>query len=389
MRLRRYLVRSSLILAALFLVGLARLASADSWFPPKTTVYSSASGDMRLTVTPRAIASPLAYFQDKLKDKEPAGQQDDGATRSMGRLERRSKEGGWEFVWDKPLVNEVAPVTALVPDSGQYVVTFDNWHSVGFGVVVAIYGETGLPMKLFVLSDFLPADYIEALQHTVSSRLWSGKNRLSDDGSRIVLEIIEPSEQQSLPPKNFVDLLMDPRTGTVVPADEAAWRKAQQVATRVAIAKASAEAALKAERIAPLLAPRSARDSDWSGYLFEAFFRADPNWRDVFPEAAVLSTPGAEGYQASLDQLRGVLSLGHNGSSVLMFGSPSEENLVPTLEDEVARLPTGSLKDVKVYVTVGDRNSDRLSAAFARAGALFVQLDPAKPIPQRKERLPE
>ena len=31
-----------------------------------------------------------------------------------------------------PLVNEVSPVTALVSDSGN-TITFDNWHSVGYG----------------------------------------------------------------------------------------------------------------------------------------------------------------------------------------------------------------------------------------------------------------
>lgn len=47
--------------------------------------------------------------------------------------------------WTAPLSNRVAPVSALVSDSGRYVVTFDNWDQVGYGDdVVAVYdGSNG------------------------------------------------------------------------------------------------------------------------------------------------------------------------------------------------------------------------------------------------------
>ena len=51
----------------------------------------------------------------------------------MGEFFARSDKGKLKKLWAIPLVNEVSPVDALVSDKDDYVITFDNWHSVGYG----------------------------------------------------------------------------------------------------------------------------------------------------------------------------------------------------------------------------------------------------------------
>lgn len=43
---------------------------------------------------------------------------------ARGILERKDDSGRWTEVWDKPLTNEVAPVSVLIANDGRYVVTY-------------------------------------------------------------------------------------------------------------------------------------------------------------------------------------------------------------------------------------------------------------------------
>eukprot|EP01035_Chromulina_nebulosa_P009054 gene9054-12233_t len=76
----------------------------------------------------------------------------DGKVIAQGWLERRDAAGHWSTVWRKPLVNDVSPVSALVANDGGHVVTFDNWHSMGFGDdAVVIYGPDGAVVRAMAL----------------------------------------------------------------------------------------------------------------------------------------------------------------------------------------------------------------------------------------------
>jgi hypothetical protein len=76
------------------------------------------------------------------------------------------------LVWRKKLLNEVAPRTALVSETGKYVVTFDDWPYRGIGnKVIVIYDSLGKLKKnggLKEISPFLFGEY----QMTFSSILW-------------------------------------------------------------------------------------------------------------------------------------------------------------------------------------------------------------------------
>ena len=49
----------------------------------------------------------------------------------------------------------VSPLSALVADDGAFI-TFDNWHNVGFGKVVAIYAPTGQLVRAWELDGLTP-----------------------------------------------------------------------------------------------------------------------------------------------------------------------------------------------------------------------------------------
>ena len=47
-----------------------------------------------------------------------------------------------ELIWGRHLINNTAPVDAVVADSGKYVVTMDEWHQYG-ELPLVIYGRRG------------------------------------------------------------------------------------------------------------------------------------------------------------------------------------------------------------------------------------------------------
>ena len=111
------------LLTSFLLLGLASPARADSWFPAKRAEYLSPDKAVRLTVLPRELAGNLAYFQDKVDGKEPAGQLPGSPHKqARGILERKGSDGQWRVLWDQPLNHDVAPTRALVVDSARHVV---------------------------------------------------------------------------------------------------------------------------------------------------------------------------------------------------------------------------------------------------------------------------
>ena len=95
--------------------------------------------------------------------------------------------------WTAPLSNRVAPVSALVSDSGRYVVTFDNWHQVGYGDdVVAVYdGSNGTLLWKYRLEDLLSNEELCQIRCSVSSRWWArGKHAMDEGRDRLILNSV-------------------------------------------------------------------------------------------------------------------------------------------------------------------------------------------------------
>jgi hypothetical protein len=161
-------------IALLLLCPLA--AQADSWAAPQTTTYDSAHGTHRFTTI------PPGHKGNPEIDRKKA--------RCFGRLEQKQKDGSYTLVWEKHLSNIVSPVSALVSDGGDYVVTFDNWHSVGRGNnVVVIYGPKGKLVRELGLRDFLTDDEVMRLPNSVSSTWWGEGHVLDEKNGWVGLKV--------------------------------------------------------------------------------------------------------------------------------------------------------------------------------------------------------
>jgi hypothetical protein len=186
-----------LVVALIVVASFAGSAFADTWFPPTPRTYSSSQGKYRLTVFP----GPVPYFQDKVDGRSPAGQQEPGLRTCEATLERLM-ENRYELLWRKALVNDVSPVEALVADDDGSFVTFDNWHSMGWGDdVIVVYSGAGDVVKKFALLDIMTKRQVQKLPRSVSSIWWSGNHRLTHDQQAVEVLVvvngeIEESEQK-------------------------------------------------------------------------------------------------------------------------------------------------------------------------------------------------
>lgn len=370
-------------------VVVALPAFADSWIPATRTSYLSPDKAMRLTVVPRDLENQLAYFTDKVHGKKPAGQRRGGEPRALGILERRSGQT-WTKVWEMPLVNEVAPVHALVANGGGHIVTFDNWHSVGFGDnVVVIYRSDGSVVRSMKLADILPDDYVRALPTSVSSMWWGGEHELSRDGRQVVLKVVVPSSRGSIgAPRGYVDVRIDLATGAVEKLAGPAWTRAVAAAAPIAARSKAQEATWRAQMIAPLAPPSGTKDIDWNRYLYQAVQRLAPKKdRMGFDPVWILPAPGAPEFAERAKNIAEAFA-GSDEANDIAFASPSApEALARVLTEAVLAAPVGGLVGSRVFVALPSPLGARVRTALSRSGATVIVFDPALPILQRAEAL--
>lgn len=362
-------------LTILALIGLlffeVSSAYGDSWAPAETQVFYSRAGDVRLTVIPHDIGSPLEYFGDSRAH--------DG--RARGLLERRNTSGDWHAVWNRSLLNDVAPVSALVGAGGRYVVTFDDWHFIGTREhVVVVYDQSGLPLWSLSLTDILPDFYVRALPRSVSSIDWGGEHRLSSNLESLVLQITVPEGAN-----HYVELRLDLANGRITPQDNEEWQAALNTARRVAQSLDASHAAAEAAFLAPLQPPMTTDERDWHRFLLEAFFRLDSHWLDDYPAIKVLRSPSAHDYGVSRRRLCDALSEAHDA---LMIASPAApQNLLQELPLCLSQTPANDLRNTRVYIAAPDELQEQIRALLLRTGAQVTFLGPNISIPQRQERI--
>lgn len=371
------------------LIGLAVLGTsfvpspscADSWMLPTTLTFTSCNGHARVTVVPRDLESQLAYFEDKARGIEPAGQARTGPTQATARVETWMGKA-WRTVWDKPIVNFVAPVEVIVRDDGRYTVTFDNWHTTGYGPhAVVIYDERGNKVRALALSDMMPQYYIDALPHSTSSIRWRGPPRFASDG-RVVIPIIIPAIEP-LGERAYVEMIIDPSTGVASPASGLAWQQALATGRHIHAEQVAEAARRKAAFLAPLLGPAKNEQGEWHDYLREAVARVTHG--AAFPATKVLRDPKAADYAITETWLREALTESY--ADHVALASLSSSNLVPVLRKVAASVPRGSLAKVTLYVAARADIWPDVRQAMAPTGVKLVQLDPDRPIPQAANRI--
>ncbi|GMU57684.1 MAG: hypothetical protein AMXMBFR33_68300 [Candidatus Xenobia bacterium] len=137
---------------------------ADSWGPPEPEDIFSGNRSYLLHIEP-VKTSHFALVLARSQQRQIPGR----CLGTLYRLEGKKRVR----VWSGALVNEVAPLSAIVSDDGRYVVTLDNYAMVGLGSdVVAAYGPSGKPLWKKSLTDLLPEDEIRKMDPGPSGIWW-------------------------------------------------------------------------------------------------------------------------------------------------------------------------------------------------------------------------
>jgi hypothetical protein len=253
-------------LATLIVISTAKNANSDTWLLPTKKTFYSNNKKFRVEIVPRPVESQLRYFEDKVADRtDPGLPPHEGARHPRATFSTRRRLG-YSKIRSFPLVNEVAPVTALVSDSGDYLVTFDNWHALGYGEdVVAIYHTKGDLVAHVGLDDLLTEVDIETLPHSVSSIHWGGVHRIDVEKGELILQVVADGLSNfGLLDHRFIELRVDLATGR--PLQPRSDRLPQ---LRVVVEAAPAFVA-NVEASAPPGASADARRCNAPGTMFDA-----------------------------------------------------------------------------------------------------------------------
>jgi hypothetical protein len=213
---RRWAIQLNRLFALLAASLVVASAVADSWLPPTPETYTSRYGTYRLTIFPRGLAGALPYFEDKVAGNHPAGQGAEGQKHCEATLERLVGDH-YQQLWRRPLINDVAPVSALVSDKNGSFITFDNWHSMGWGdEVMVIYGSDGELKKKLPLTAIMSKTEFENLPRSASSIRWSGKHALDHDENVVLVQVVNGIESEDSK-KKYKTVRIHLGTGDVVP----------------------------------------------------------------------------------------------------------------------------------------------------------------------------
>jgi hypothetical protein len=152
------------------------MASADDWPGPRVFAVFSENGRYFVRIVPGESVGDTVGFAGAPKGKY--------ATALLYALQ---PDRAYRLQYEITLTNPVAPISALVADTGAFI-TFDNWHNVGFGTVVAIYGPSGTLVRGWELTELYTKDKVDTIPRSVSSRYW----RCAP------IHFVEPKEQKAV-----------------------------------------------------------------------------------------------------------------------------------------------------------------------------------------------
>lgn len=166
---------------------------ADVWDSPKIKEYFNEDSTYYVKVYPRNV--PDKYYKwvnASSKKKKNFHPSDTTITPCYAKM-YRVINGKDSLIWEQKLINTVAPVIAIVSDDGKYLVTFDNWYSMGYGVdVMAYYNEKGDLIKRHMLEDISPFP-INTYEISTSSIWWRCGQEFIDN-QRISICFIDENE---------------------------------------------------------------------------------------------------------------------------------------------------------------------------------------------------
>ena len=358
-------------------------ARADTWMPPERSTVESPKKTARVTVTPRGIAGPLAYFSDKVDGKDKAGQARDAPRQAIAQVEVRAADGTWRTLWQGPLVNDVAPVDFLVSDDGSRLVTFDNWHSMGHGDdVLVVYDATGKVLRQWSLADLLTPAYVPHVMRSVSSIWWrQGDPALVDDGATLRIDVAAPGNDDSPHDGPTVPLLIDLATAERLPTLE--WETTMLHVRWLEAGRQVAWQAYRAERALPLAPPATTGFAEWRKYMEDVrerlrFVADESVGGSILPLAGQSGRTGddAERITSMLDEY---VEWEERWGGRFVFVSADADALADLLVRHFSQAKAGAYAGVTVAINGSEANVARVAQAAKAAGAQVTRV--ADPMP--------
>lgn len=211
--------RISFIILLLFILASVK---ADFWDDPKVENYFSNNGEYLLTVYPTQIPKKyFAWLHTNPKKKQKFSATDTTIVHCYAILYKIVDNHKIE-VWNKQLMNRSAPVEVIISNDGKFVITFDNWHEMGYGVnVMVCYDEKGNLSRRYSLENISPFP-INDYFFSVSSIVWRcGVNFISNqtieicfidrnkNSKKLIYDLIEQTFKDLNEEKNKILNIMD------------------------------------------------------------------------------------------------------------------------------------------------------------------------------------
>jgi len=185
----------NIIILGILLLFTTGISKADSWENYKVTEYFSVNKKYRLVVTP--TFTPEKYYEWKNFERTKAIHNNEIDKRRAKFFKTLTAKDtvlipchGKLFcitgtdtvlIWERKLLNDICPVSAIVSNDGSSIVTFDNWFSNGYGGnVMVVYNYKGDAKRTYSLSEISPYplnDYVTS----ISSIWWSSVERYLDN----------------------------------------------------------------------------------------------------------------------------------------------------------------------------------------------------------------
>jgi hypothetical protein len=136
------------------------LVRADDW--PAATIQTvfSGHGERFVRIVPGKSIGDTVGFAGAPKGPY-----------ARGEFYARQPDRSYRMVAEVALQNPISPTEALLTDAG-YLVTFDNWHNLGYGKILAIYRPDGVLVRAVTAEELYTAEQLRRIPMSVSSRWW-------------------------------------------------------------------------------------------------------------------------------------------------------------------------------------------------------------------------
>lgn len=169
---------------------------ADFWMIPYPQEYFSDDSTYSLIIIPRFVEENTLPILDSLLKNKVRPDEPEDYEYCIGELYKLTDRNDYMMVRRMQLVNVFSPTHALVSNDGCYVITFDEWSSVGYGDnVVVVYGPHGKLIKKYALEDIISQEEIDGVVHSITSRFWSGGHYLNEIDEALILCILTKRKQ--------------------------------------------------------------------------------------------------------------------------------------------------------------------------------------------------